>query len=117
MTLLRISRAVAVAAALGCIALWSTFVWFNPYAPSYHPASRLIAFFMILLWAVAILLLSRDLFRWAYVAFVVAFVPIGLYLLATPGVFLWIGVLTLVFLFATATLHRLSVQRQGPSVP
>lgn len=113
MTLL--SKAIAVLAALGCIALWMVFLWFNPYAPSYEPASRLIASLMIVLWAVAAVVVIRHMFVWAYAAVGVAFLPIGLYLLATPGVFSSIGVLTLVYLIATATLHRLSSRRQRSS--
>lgn len=106
-------KIVGIVAAIGCIALWIVFLWWNPYARSYEPTPRRVAFLMMLVWAAGAVFLYRERFGRAYAVFVVTFFPVGLYLLGTPGIFLWIGVLTIVFLAATLALHWVSRRRSA----
>lgn len=102
----RISRGVAALAALGCIALWAVFLWANPYAEVEGSLPRLIGKAMILVWLGGLVALYRGVPAWIYVTFALAFVPVGLYLLGAPGLFAWIGGLTLIYLLAGVAWHR-----------
>lgn len=99
------ARAVAVVAAIGCLCLWGVFLWSNPYRAVYGIGARVVASTMMVCWVGGLVATYLERFRWALIVFVVTFFPVGLYLLGTPGVFAWIGVLTLVYLAATVLWH------------
>lgn len=99
------ARAAAVLAAIGCLCLWGVFLWSNPYRAVYGIGARVVASTMMVCWVGGLVAMYLKRFRWALIVFVVTFFPVGLYLLGTPGVFAWIGVLTLVYLAATVLWH------------
>lgn len=101
-----LSRTTAALSAAGCIILWSVFLWANPYAPVDGATSHMVGILMILVWSGGLVALFREIVPWIYVTFVLAFVPAGLYLLGAPGLFAWIGVLTLVYMAAGIAWQR-----------
>lgn len=109
-----VMRLIGILSAVGCLSLWVVFLWFNPYARSYQPASHLIAFAMVSLWLLCAIFAVQRRFRWQLVLSVVAFVPIGFYLLLTPGIFSWIGLLNLVYLGVTMVDFLKRPRREEP---
>ena len=101
--LLGLARLTAFAGVLSTVVLWIVFMFFNPYySPdqSFDLGPYAMATMMILLAAAV---------AWAVVnvkplilfgAFVGSFMPMGFYVLLTPGVFSWIGVANLLYLVA-----------------
>lgn len=108
-----VARSAAVLAAIGCLCLWAVFLWYNPYRPPDGPAARLIGSVMIAAWIVGLVATWRQWLGGALAVFVVAFLPVGLYLLGTPGLFAWIGILTLLYLAATLVWHRSRSRRRA----
>lgn len=49
--------------------------------------------------------------------FVVAFAPIGLYMLGTPGLFRWIGIFELIYLAAAVAVWFEKRTRKAPQKP
>lgn len=111
----RISQITAAFAAIGCIGLWSIYLWANPYAEVSGFPGRLVGTAMILIWIGGLVALFREIPAWLYITFGLAFVPVGFYLLGTPGLFAWIGVLTLVYLVGGVLWHRSLRRVEGNS--
>lgn len=96
-------RAIGALSALGCVALWVAFLFFNPYGRVEQGINQVIGFGMTGLWLAGAFAALRG-SLWTQLAVgLLAFVPVGFYLLLTPGVFRWIGVLDAVYLAATGT--------------
>lgn len=101
LTLATLARTLGVLASVGTLTLYTTFVWANPYSPGMLtlPIMLMMLFAGVGMWA-----------AWAgrpYLMAAVAlglFVPMGLYMLGTPGLFRWIGVFNLVFFLAAVLM-------------
>ncbi|MFN2196928.1 MAG: hypothetical protein ACK2UW_12470 [Anaerolineales bacterium] len=96
-----IFRIVGVLAILGVIALWLIYLFANPYGTQGFDGAAALTVGVTLLLA-SLGLLASLAGRGLWVAFFAAamFVPTGFYVLGTPGFFLWIGILELIFLAA-----------------
>ena len=92
----QLAKGLGVAAAGAMIVLWVVFLFFNPYDGGFRVG--LVAEGMLLCAVVALMACLHGSRGWMVALFVVSFVPVGLYLLGTPGVFLWIGVANLLYL-------------------
>src|SRR5512145_2378552 len=106
--MLFLSRLVGLAASVGVIGLWSVFSFFNPYnGQQITGATYLIAGLMINLAGLGVVAVLSDKPYLMMLVFVFSFVPVGLYLLGTPGIFRWIGVFNLLFLVSVLLNFRL----------
>jgi len=99
-----LGRLVGLLAALSAITLYAMLVFFNPYVSSPDQDGAAMTYVMVVLaltaaWAS---LYGKPLVL--LLAFVLSFVPFGLYMLGTPGAFFWIGVADLLYLFAALLL-------------
>lgn len=112
----RAGRLVGAIAALGTIALWAVFLFRNPYASPTGEATHLIGYTMMVGGAMAAAAAARGAYLGMYLLFFVMFVPVGLYLLMTPGVFSAIGWLQLGYLAAAILVQRgmMTAKRKGP---
>lgn len=97
----RTAQVMGLVSATGGLVLCAVFVWFNPYT----------AGVLTLPIAVRVAIGLGGLFAafkgwrfWMLVVFAASFLPLGLYLLGTPGIFKWIGISDLVYLVATLLL-------------
>lgn len=98
-----IFRILGVLAILGVIALWLVFLFSNPYGnQGLSGESALTVGIALILAALGLLfsLAGRGLWMTFFAA--AMFVPTGFYVVGTPGIFQWIGILELVFLAAGA---------------
>jgi hypothetical protein len=91
-------RSLVVTIALGLFLLWFGFLWRD--GEGLTLGSYVVGAFMIGLAALAGWGSFRSRPGLVVVAGLLSFVPLGLYLLGTPSVFRWIGVLDLGLLFA-----------------
>lgn len=100
-----ISRVFGVLAALGIIALWLIFAFANPYDPSGLAFdAQLTTAVMVFLAGFGLLAALAGRPFWMAFFFAAMFVPVGFYVLGTPGIFLWIGILELAFLAAAVVM-------------
>src|SRR5574341_1575145 len=83
------------------LGLYLIFVFFNPYAPS--SMTPAVAAMMLLAIVGMIVSLAAKSYM-MLVSFVMLFVPVGFYLLGTPGIFRWIGILNLLLLVSSLIL-------------
>ena len=102
----RLASSVGVASSFGCILLWLGFLFFNPYNRAIPTATHTLGAFMIGVSALGVLAAYKEQPWLMYVLFLALFVPVGLYCLLTPGVFVLIGVFDLLFLGSALLLHR-----------
>ena len=96
--MLNLTRFTGFLACLGSAILLVVLIFFNPYTPGIV-LTLPIALMMLLALAGLVASLAARPF-WMLVVAALSFIPFGLYLLGTPGVFRWIGVFNLVFLIA-----------------
>ena len=98
-------RIIGTVAALGATALWALFLFGNPYAPARGTAITFggLMMFSALVCAGAAMLGAHLAM---YLLFFVSFFPVGLYVLAGPGVFSAIGWLNLAYLVGAILVHR-----------
>jgi hypothetical protein len=115
-----LGRLTGLVAALSAVALYAVLVFFNPYVSSPGQGGADVVTHVV----VALMVVLALTAAWAslygkplvlVLVFVPSFVPFGLYMLGTPGVFFWIGVANLLYLFAAlllvgAKLSALSVR-------
>lgn len=99
--MLKISRLVGLIAAVGVISLWGIFGLLNPYG--YQGLTSSVYVVVALMIGLAIVGLFAALTENPYLmlaVFGLSFVPVGIYLLGTPGIFRWIGGFDLLFLLS-----------------
>jgi hypothetical protein len=86
------ARSVGLLSSLGAFGLYLIFLFFNPYRPGALtlPVWAMMALALAGAWAA-----WRGWSRRMLAISVLSFAPVGLYLLGTPGIFRWIGVLNL----------------------
>lgn len=98
----KITRMVGLGASVGIITLWGVFSFFNPDGYQGITAwTYVVIILMVLLAIVGIVGVLLDNARLMLAVFVPSFVPVGFYLLGTPGLFRWIGIFNLLFLLAS----------------
>ena len=103
--LLIFARLLGVAAALATIVLYGILLFFNPYSSEGITAGTYgVGALMGLLALVAIagaLMCKPSLLLFAFLG---SFLPVGLYFLASPGIFALIGVANLLYLLAAGSM-------------
>jgi hypothetical protein len=113
--MLTLSRLVGLSASIGVISLWSIFSFLNPYGyQGITGSTYLIAVFMILLGVVGVVAVLTEQSWLMFAIFVLSFVPIGFYLLSTPGIFRWIGIFNLLFLLSGLVILVLRHRENAP---
>lgn len=94
-----LGRAVGLLASLLTAGLWLVFLF---SAPSAEGGASTATFFVVLLMvgiaALGVLAAWRGRPYLMLAVFIFSFFPMGLYLLSTPGLYLWIGVFDFLFL-------------------
>jgi hypothetical protein len=98
-------RLIGLAAALGVVALWATFLFGNPYAAPAQDRTFLIGVTMMIGGAMAAAAAGYGAHLAMYLLFFVMFFPLGFYVWLTPGVFSAIGWLQLAYLGAAVLVH------------
>lgn len=110
------ARWLGVASSGASAVLWVIFVGANPYAPQgLGPASVGIGCLMVLLGLAGVRASLRQRWGWMYVIFALSFIPEGLYMLGTPGIFRGIGIANLVFLGAAVATQASAKTRAEQS--
>ncbi len=93
-----------VAGSLSCL-IWIAALW-DPASPfSFSPASLLVVFLMILIGVLAVIASIKGNSTMLLVLFFVAFLPIGLYVIAVPHWIRWVGLANTGFLLAGLLLR------------
>ncbi len=95
----RSGQFIGGAVSLGLVVLWLVFAFFNPYGKQGQTPQTWVTVAVMI--ALAIAGLAFALTRRAAGVLIVAgasLLPVGLYLLGTPGLFRWIGILCCVSL-------------------
>ena len=115
--MLKLARLLGVFASLGTLILYVVLVFFNPY----NAGSLTLPIAAMMFLAVAGLITTwKTKPYWMLAVFLALFVPMGLYMLGTPGLFKWIGVFNLLFWLASLLmvaepwLARLSRKTKSP---
>ena len=94
----------AVAGALSCL-LWMATIW-DPTSPfSFWAVSYAVVFAMILIAIIAVIASIKGNSTMLLVMFFVAFLPVGLYVIAVPHWIRWIGLANLGYLIAGLLLR------------
>ena len=103
--ILSISRLLGLGASVGALGLWGVFSFLNPYGnQGITGGVYLVAASMALLTIVGLVATLQEKPYLMLAVFGLSFIPVGLYLLGTPGLFRWIGIFNLLFCFS-ALLH------------
>lgn len=97
----KVARLIGMLASLGVLGLYLVYVFFNPYSPGSLTLPIVVMLTLALVGALAAWW-AKPYFMLA--VFLVAFIPMGLYTLGTPGLFKWIGILQLIFLLASVLM-------------
>lgn len=92
--MVKITRLIGMLASLGTLGLYTVLVFFNPYRAGSLTAPIML---MLLLAAVGFLVAWKTNPYLMLVVFLTSFIPVGFYLLGTPGLFRWIGVLNVLY--------------------
>ena len=108
-------RTIGCIAALSAVALWGAFLFRNPYAAPAEGRVLLFGFLMIVAGTVSAVAAALGAHLAMYLLFFVSFFPVGLYVLAGPGIFSAIGWLNLTYLASAILVHRpvLTAKRKG----
>lgn len=92
-----LARILGILTSLGALILYIVLAFFNPYT------TGTLTLPILLMMLVAIAGTAAAYFirpYWMLVLFAASFVPIGLYMLGTPGIFRLIGIFDLIYLLA-----------------
>jgi len=95
--LLKIARLMSLVSAAGALGLYAVLVWANPYSSG---ALTLPIVVRMLVGFVGLFVAFKTWRYWMLLMFALSFVPLGVYMLGTPGMFRWIGILDLLYLVA-----------------
>jgi len=108
-------RAIECIVALSAVALWGVFLFRNPYAAPAEGRVLLFGFLMMVAGTVSAVAAALGAHLAMYLLFFVSFFPVGLYVLAGPGIFGAIGWLNLAYLASAILVHRpvLTAKRKG----
>jgi hypothetical protein len=91
----RIPYAMGVVCGAAAFVLWAIFLFWNPYrAPDVQSALIPMVMSILVLCGIGAALLRAP---WGMLLFGAAMLPIGLYVVLTPGIFKFIGVATIGF--------------------
>jgi hypothetical protein len=94
-------RTLGILSTVGAILLWVAFVFLNPLATGFPaPDTLFIVFLMVSLASTGLAASLWNRPGLLLLAAVASFVPVGLYVLGTPGPFRWIGALNVMTLAA-----------------
>jgi hypothetical protein len=97
--MLALGRGIGLGASAITITLWNLFLFGNPYSTQgITAATHSVAYLMMFVALVGGLAAWKARPYLMLLVFALSFIPMGLYLLGTPGTFLWIGVANLGFL-------------------
>jgi hypothetical protein len=99
--MVKVARLLGSLAALGTLSLYIVLVFFNPYSPG---SLTIPIMLMMLLSGVSTITAWKAKPYLMLVIFLLSFVPMGLYMLGTPGLFKWIGIFNLLFLLASVLM-------------
>lgn len=100
-----VARVLGVGSAATTTFLWCTLLFFNPYNGEGITTGTYVVGALIIILALVAAWGSLTAKSWVLVvAFVASFMPIGLYMLGTPGVFALIGVANVLYLIAAIVL-------------
>ena len=110
-------RTIGCIAALSAVALWGLFLFRNPYAAPAEGRVLLFGFLMMVAGTLSAVAAALGAHLAMYLLFFVSFFPVGLYVLAGPGIFSAIGWLNLTYLASAILVHRpvLTAKRKGAS--
>lgn len=101
------ARLIAAASALTVVTLVGIFLFDNPYSGAgINRSTQWTMSVLVVLSLVACSAAWQQKTLIVAVCFAVSFVPLGFYLLLTPGIFAWVGVAHLGFLLSALLLAR-----------
>jgi hypothetical protein len=99
------AKGVGVVSGVGCVGLFLVLIVANPYSEGpVRSATKGVAAAESLLAIVAVAASLLESWPVLLIVFALSFVPVGAYLLGTPGIFCWIGVAHLGYLLAAGLL-------------
>jgi hypothetical protein len=101
-----VGRIIGCIAALSAVALWGMFLFRNPYAAPAEGRVLLFGLLMMVAGILSALAAALGAHLAMYLLFFASFFPVGLYVLAGPGVFSAIGWLNLAYLASAILVHR-----------
>ncbi len=110
------ARLTGLLASIGTLALWLGLALLNPYGSGgTTQASYFLDALMMLMTGAGIVAILKSMAHVMIAVAVFSFVPVGFYMLGTPGIFKWIGILNLLFLLSSLTFlaHRLARPSSG----
>jgi hypothetical protein len=95
--LIKVARLLGLMSAAGTLGLYAMLVWANPYSSGVLTLPIVLRMLVGLggLWVAV-----KGQRYWMLLVFALSFVPLGMYMLRTPGLFRWIGILDLLYLVA-----------------
>lgn len=103
--MLGLARLVGCAASLGIIALWLVLLVLRPYgSQGITSGTYLLGVALMAVAGVGVFASLKNRPFWLLAVFAVSFVPVGLYMLGTPGLFRWIGVFDLALAVAAGLM-------------
>lgn len=111
LTKIKIARTIGMIASAGTAGLYIALVFSNPYTTG--SMTLPIAVMMLLALTGIIAALKTRPYPMLAV-FLASFVPIGFYMLWTPGIFKWIGIFNLLFLLASLLMLMEKLSITGP---
>jgi hypothetical protein len=105
--MLALGRGIGLGAAVVTLALWGWFLSGNLYnTAGITAATYSVVYLMVLIAVVGVLAAWKAWPHLMLLVFALSFIPMGFYLLGTPGVFFWIGVANLGFLVSGILLRK-----------
>ncbi|MEJ2557013.1 MAG: hypothetical protein P8186_12430 [Anaerolineae bacterium] len=102
--MLHVGRWIGLLASAGTIGFWVIFIFLNPYSTQATTRESLaIISLMVGLALLGIVAAWKTKPYLMLAVFAVSFIPVGFYVLGTPGIFRWIGIFNVLF-FASSLL-------------
>lgn len=101
-------KAIGVSTAIITLLLWGSFFLTNPYEAQGERSGGSLAIggLMMLFSILAGWAAWKGKVMWLVIAFVGSIFPVGLYLLGTPGIWRWIGLMNLLYVVSAIGIYR-----------
>ncbi len=99
--MMRVGQAVGVVSGVICLGLTAVFLFAHPYGQAGMTSASewgMVGLAVLAGGTAVLAYLNRP--QWILLTFILSFVPVGFYLLLTPGIFRWVGVAHLGYLAA-----------------